>query len=43
LSEKDFSYSDYWKFPHVNWIKINTDGAARGCLGSFSMCRYFSW
>jgi len=21
-----------WEFPHVNWVKVNTEGAARGCL-----------
>ena len=22
-----------WKFPSPGWVKINTDGAARGCPG----------
>jgi len=26
-----------WELPHINWVKVNTDGAARGCLG-FSAC-----
>jgi len=26
-----------WEFPDVNWVKVNTDGATRGCLG-FSTC-----
>jgi len=26
-----------WKFSHVNSVKVNTDGAARGCP-SFSTC-----
>jgi len=25
------------EFPHINWVKNNTDGAAIGCLG-FSTC-----
>jgi len=26
-----------WEFPHVNWVKVNIDGAARGCPG-FATC-----
>ena len=26
-----------WEFPHINWVKVNTDGIARGCP-SFSAC-----
>jgi len=26
-----------WEFPHVNWVKANIDGVARGCLG-FAGC-----
>jgi len=22
-----------WEFPHINWVKVNTNGAARECLG----------
>jgi len=26
-----------WEFPHINWVKVNTDGVVRGC-SSFSAC-----
>jgi len=26
-----------WKFPHINWVKVNTDSIVRGCLG-FPAC-----
>jgi len=26
-----------WEFLHINWVKVNIDGAARGCSG-FSTC-----
>jgi len=22
-----------WEFPRINWVKVNIDGGARGCLG----------
>jgi len=26
-----------WEFPHINWVKVNTDGTAKECPG-FSTC-----
>jgi len=31
-----------WEFPNVNWVKVNTNGAARGCP-SFSAYAGISW
>lgn len=27
-----FNLND-WEFPEVHWIKVNTDGAGKGCSG----------
>ena len=32
-----------WEFLHINWVKVNTDGATRRCPGFSTCVGIFFW